>query len=108
MEDSREIEQLLKNVAQQKFIDPKILKEKLDSWKEQKLNIGFIGDRGCGKSTLINTLRGLFPSDEGAANTGQKETTKCPTPYPYPDNPNIILYDLPGKKIFKINFTYQN
>ena len=34
--------------------------------------------------------------DEGAAKTGEIETTSEPTPYSYPDNLKIILMDLPG------------
>jgi hypothetical protein len=34
--------------------------------------------------------------DEGAAKVGVVETTRDVQPYPHPDYPNIVFYDLPG------------
>eukprot|EP01116_Phalansterium_solitarium_P012093 TRINITY_DN28078_c0_g1_i2.p1 TRINITY_DN28078_c0_g1~~TRINITY_DN28078_c0_g1_i2.p1 ORF type:complete len:428 (-),score=132.30 TRINITY_DN28078_c0_g1_i2:123-1406(-) len=45
---------------------------------------------------LINTLRGMRPTDIGAAEVGVKETTQATTEYQHPDAPNIVLCDLPG------------
>jgi len=84
------------NLTGKLFLNKKELEEKLNNWKYQKLNIGVIGVSGCGKSTLINTIRGLFPSDQGAAKTDVKECTMFPTPYPFPKNENIVIWDLPG------------
>lgn len=69
---------------------------RLDIWRTKTLNIAITGNSGSGKSMLINTLRGLLPSDPGAAQTGFKETTSAKTPYPHPNNQNLIFWDLPG------------
>ena len=55
-----------------------------------------IGESGTGKSTLTNALRNLYPNDPLAADTNIKECTREPTPYPFPNNEKIILWDLPG------------
>jgi len=69
------------------------------------INWAILGDSGTGKSTLINTLRGLRAQDEGAAQVGVTETTAAPTHYALPDSgafasiPNRDLYriwDIPG------------
>lgn len=65
-------------------------------YNESRINIGVIGESGCGKSTLINAIRGLYANDKYAARVDVKECTKHPTPYPFPNNSNIILWDLPG------------
>uniref|UniRef100_A0A3Q4GKN8 Interferon-inducible GTPase 5-like n=1 Tax=Neolamprologus brichardi TaxID=32507 RepID=A0A3Q4GKN8_NEOBR len=60
------------------------------------LNIAITGVAGSGKSTFVNAFRGLSNDDEGAAPTGVRETTSEVTPYPHPNNPNVMLWDLPG------------
>ena len=77
-------------------VDPVKIKDQLDKWKNDKLNIAFIGERGCGKSTLINSIRGLYPTDPGAALVDIIECTTDPTPYTHPNNVNLLLWDLPG------------
>ncbi|KAK3360643.1 P-loop containing nucleoside triphosphate hydrolase protein [Lasiosphaeria hispida] len=61
-------------------------------------NIVLVGNRGAGKSTLINCLRGLGPGDSGLAEVGEVNvTTDC---HKYDDLPKkgkqIVLYDMPG------------
>ena len=70
--------------------------EELDKYKNVNLNIGIVGESGSGKSTLINALRDLYPNDGGAAKTDVTECTTVPTPYAFPKNEKIILWDLPG------------
>ncbi len=72
------------------------LKRKLDQWKDVPLNIGVTGQSSCGKSTFINTMRGLTAEDEGAAAVGVVETTTECRPYPHPSNKSFMLWDLPG------------
>jgi len=75
----------------------KFAREKTMGWKDVKVNIGFTGNSGVGKSSTINTLRDLVSPDEpGWAKTNVVEETKMITPYEYPRNPNIKLWDLPG------------
>ncbi|KAH3898123.1 hypothetical protein DPMN_022341 [Dreissena polymorpha] len=66
------------------------------NWKQPTINIAVAGSAGTGKSTLINSLRGLKADDKGAALTGCTETTTEVTCYPHPENPNLKLWDLPG------------
>ncbi|XP_043943340.1 T-cell-specific guanine nucleotide triphosphate-binding protein 2-like [Protopterus annectens] len=60
------------------------------------LHVAVTGSTGTGKSSLINALRGLNDKDEGAAPTDVMECTMEPTPYPHPDLPKVIYWDLPG------------
>ncbi|KAG8143457.1 hypothetical protein E2320_000688 [Naja naja] len=64
-------------------------------WNAQ-LDIAITGESGAGKSTFVNVLRGMTDEEEGAAATGVTETTMKPTPYPYPEHANVVLWDLPG------------
>lgn len=84
------------NLSGKFFMSKEELEKKLNDWKTQKLNIGVIGGSGCGKSTLINSLRGIYPSDPGAAKIDVKEVKIFPTPYTFPLNENIVIWDLPG------------
>ncbi|KAB0388933.1 hypothetical protein E2I00_010164 [Balaenoptera physalus] len=60
------------------------------------LDIGVTGGTGSGKSTFVNTIRGLEGEDPTSACTGVVEMTVDPTPYPHPKYPNIVIWDLPG------------
>ncbi|CAE7839817.1 Iigp1 [Symbiodinium sp. CCMP2592] len=78
-------------------------------WKHQ-LNWAVIGRSGTGKSTFINSFRGLKPKDPEAAKVDVKECTKEPTPYTFPAEElkkiecvalreklaSVNLWDLPG------------
>uniref|UniRef100_A0A8C6SJ18 IRG-type G domain-containing protein n=1 Tax=Neogobius melanostomus TaxID=47308 RepID=A0A8C6SJ18_9GOBI len=67
------------------------------------VNIAITGEGGAGKSTLVNALRGIRNKTEGAAPTGEVETTMEPTEYLHPEHPNIRIWDLPG--VGTTNFT---
>ncbi|XP_065430054.1 interferon-inducible GTPase 5-like [Chrysemys picta bellii] len=73
-----------------------IAQAELDLFKSTMLNIAVTGETGAGKSSFINALRGLTAEDDGAAPTGVTEMTTEPTVYPYPNHPNVRLWDLPG------------
>ncbi|XP_067853458.1 interferon-inducible GTPase 5-like [Heptranchias perlo] len=73
-----------------------LIKKLLQQLDTTELNIAVTGDSGAGKSTFINTMRGLWGNDEGAAETGTTETTKEPAPYPHPNLPNVYFWNLPG------------
>jgi len=63
---------------------------------EGTMNIGVVGNAGVGKSLLINKLRRLRPGAHGWAPVGVNETTREPTMYPFPGQPDVRLWDLPG------------
>ncbi|XP_062044810.1 interferon-inducible GTPase 1-like isoform X2 [Lepus europaeus] len=60
------------------------------------LNIAVTGESGSGKSTFVNSLRGLGHEEEDAAPVGVEETTIERTPYKHPNFPNVTIWDLPG------------
>ena len=76
------------------------IKESIDKWKSQEVKIAIIGRSGTGKSTLINTLRGLAPEDKNNPDYCKVGNTQCTMevagPFEFPSNRNIKLYDLPG------------
>lgn len=74
----------------------KMVVEDLDRWRKIVVNIAVIGNSGVGKSSFINSFRGIRANCDGAAAVGVNETTEVPTKYVHPDNRNIALWDLPG------------
>ncbi|XP_048357643.1 uncharacterized protein LOC125435487 [Sphaerodactylus townsendi] len=60
------------------------------------LNIAVTGVSGAGKSSFVNSLRGLSDFDEDAAPTDVIEERKEPKGYPHPTFPHVIIWDLPG------------
>ncbi|XP_036413779.1 uncharacterized protein zmp:0000000951 [Colossoma macropomum] len=61
-----------------------------------RLDVGLLGETGCGSSSLFNSLLGLQNDEEGAASVGVTETTQEPVAYPYLECYNTLLWDLPG------------
>ncbi len=72
------------------------LEELLSEWKTHSIHIGVTGQSGVGKSTFINTIRGLQADDPQAAPVGVDETTKTIASYPDKNNTNFVYWDLPG------------
>lgn len=72
------------------------INDSLDIWKTKKINIAVSGNSGAGKSSLINALRHMKPSDKGAAKVGVTEMTLKSINYEFPKNDRIVLWDLPG------------
>ena len=64
------------------------------------MHFAVTGIAGCGKSSLVNSLRGLRPSENGAARTGVNETTTEAARYPHSEKESplsrIVWYDIPG------------
>nr|AAH29756.1 LOC435565 protein [Mus musculus]AAH40796.1 LOC435565 protein [Mus musculus] len=60
------------------------------------LNVAVTGESGSGKSSFINTLRGIGHEEKGAAKTGVVEETMERHPYKHPNMPNVVFWDLPG------------
>lgn len=69
---------------------------KLNDWKSQQINIAICGLSGSGKSSFINTIRGLSAEDEGAAHVDIVECTTACTPYQHPNHPLLCYWELPG------------
>ncbi|XP_066299936.1 uncharacterized protein [Branchiostoma lanceolatum] len=68
-----------------------------ETWKGQvNGRIGIIGTSGAGKSTFINSFRGLRFRDPGAASVGTTETTSENKEYSHPVYENVTLVDFPG------------
>lgn len=74
----------------------KYLQSVCEEWRDAKVNIAVVGESGTGKSSFVNAARNLKASDTGAARVGVAETTTQPDPYPFPNNENVIFWDLPG------------
>ncbi|CAB3991261.1 interferon-inducible GTPase 5-like [Paramuricea clavata] len=72
------------------------MKKKLERWKEVTINLAIVGNSGVGKSSFINTIRGLEDNDPLAAETGIEEKTQAPTPFYHPTYQNVCFWDLPG------------
>jgi len=72
------------------------LRAVIDAWREIKIKIAVTGESGAGKSTFINSFRGLKSDDNGAAKVDAHECTREPTKYPFPNRPNMEIWDLPG------------
>mmetsp|Transcript_9305 Transcript_9305/g.16784 ORF Transcript_9305/g.16784 Transcript_9305/m.16784 type:complete len:383 (-) Transcript_9305:89-1237(-) len=64
------------------------------------INVAVTGNAGVGKSSFINTIRGLRARDQGAADVSPNETTMRPTAYDVVGDPQleveVRLWDLPG------------
>mmetsp|Transcript_17217 Transcript_17217/g.41460 ORF Transcript_17217/g.41460 Transcript_17217/m.41460 type:complete len:409 (+) Transcript_17217:334-1560(+) len=66
------------------------------------LNWAVVGRVGVGKSTFINTLRGIGPTDQHAAPVGVIQTTMQPTAYSFVGSVQSLttdmvrIWDLPG------------
>ncbi|XP_028404392.1 interferon-inducible GTPase 1-like [Dendronephthya gigantea] len=82
------------------------MKEKLENFRDVQIKIGVTGTTKVGKSSFINAFRGIDDNDEQAAKTGIFEKKNEPAFYPYPDEPRIILVDLPAikEKIYSDEF----
>ena len=50
------------------------------------VNVAFIGESKSGKSTVINSLRNLYPGDDGTAGVDVEVCTLKPNPYPHRQN----------------------
>ncbi|XP_052775806.1 T-cell-specific guanine nucleotide triphosphate-binding protein 2-like [Mya arenaria] len=84
----------------------KKLEEPINGWEKVQINIAVTGEPGTGKSSFINSIRGLEADDPGAAEVSLFETTMNLSGYPHPDNPNLRIWDLPY--VGELTFTRDN
>ena len=75
---------------------PEDIKKRLENLSEIPLNIAVTGGSGVGKSTLVNTFRGLSANDIDAAPVGVVEMTNEIISYTDPKHPEFTYWDLPG------------
>ncbi|XP_053389451.1 interferon-inducible GTPase 1-like [Mercenaria mercenaria] len=74
-----------------------LAKSKIESWKNELVNVAVLGRTGVGKSRFINAIRDCQSEKESDyAPTGSTETTSTPKAYPHPRNKLLQLWDLPG------------
>ncbi|KAI1803142.1 interferon-inducible GTPase-domain-containing protein [Daldinia bambusicola] len=71
-------------------------------YEESCVNIAVIGSPGAGKSSLVNSLRGLSRDDRGAAKVGEGTTTHPPpwmrAKYKDDYHKNVVWYDIPASE----------
>mmetsp|Transcript_82561 Transcript_82561/g.242262 ORF Transcript_82561/g.242262 Transcript_82561/m.242262 type:complete len:297 (-) Transcript_82561:63-953(-) len=60
------------------------------------VNVAVTGTSGVGKSLFVNNVRGIKHGDPAWAPVGVSETTAKPTPYPFPGEPRVRLWDMEG------------
>lgn len=60
------------------------------------INVGLVGNSGVGKSLLNNKIRNVGRQDPSWSPVGVSETTLEPKMYPFPGEPRVRIWDLPG------------
>ncbi|XP_071095128.1 T-cell-specific guanine nucleotide triphosphate-binding protein 2-like [Haliotis cracherodii] len=75
---------------------PGLVQNKMRDWQDVPLSIALVGEAAVGKSSFINSIRGLTADDEGSAPVGTGDVTREPTKYCHPYNEQLVFWDLPG------------
>lgn len=60
------------------------------------VNVAVTGTSGVGKSLFVNNVRGVKRGDASWAPVGVSETTAEPTPYAFPGEPRVRIWDMEG------------
>ena len=70
---------------------------KFKDWEKKPVHLAVLGRSGVGKSRLINAIRGIKSKEHPLyAPVGTTETTLEVKQYAHPENPLLVLYDMPG------------
>ncbi|XP_063426309.1 uncharacterized protein LOC134710067 isoform X2 [Mytilus trossulus] len=72
------------------------IEERLNRWETQKVQFGIVGRSAMGKSTFINLLLNLSPTDPGYAEVGEGDCTTLIKIYEHPQFGSFKLVDFPG------------
>ena len=72
------------------------IKQHLNRWETEKVRFAVAGRSATGKSTFINTFRGIKEGQDGFADVGFGDETEKISEYRHPLNENIVFCDLPG------------
>lgn len=60
------------------------------------VNVAVTGTSGVGKSLFVNNVRGIRHGETSWAPVGVSETTAEPTPYLFPGEPRVRIWDMEG------------
>uniref|UniRef100_A0A672FI03 Interferon-inducible GTPase 5-like n=1 Tax=Salarias fasciatus TaxID=181472 RepID=A0A672FI03_SALFA len=71
------------------------VKDAVEDLLISRINLAVVGDRGDEKASIMNSLRGLGPGDEGAAPSPSPAAPEDMAGYPNPKHPDFRLWDLP-------------
>ncbi|XP_071161740.1 interferon-inducible GTPase 5-like isoform X2 [Mytilus edulis] len=72
------------------------LEERLNRWETEEVQFGIVGRSAMGKSTFINLLLNLSPTDPGYAEVGEGDCTTLIKIYHHPMFYSFKLVDFPG------------
>ncbi|XP_076100707.1 interferon-inducible GTPase 5-like isoform X1 [Mytilus galloprovincialis] len=72
------------------------IEEILNRWETEEVQFGIVGRSAMGKSTFINLLLNLSPTDPGHAKVGEGDCTTLIKIYEHPKFGSFKLVDFPG------------
>ncbi|XP_042295928.1 interferon-inducible GTPase 5-like [Sceloporus undulatus] len=75
---------------------PSIIRAALEDPTDLRLDVAVVGEDGCDKSCLINTLQGESCGEPSMALVGGAQTPRKAGPYQLPTAPQSFLWDLAG------------
>jgi predicted GTPase len=88
----------------------KLLVKKRDQWVDVPIHVALSGSLGAGKSSFINTIRGIKADDKIGAALNYGQTTIEPIPYSHPNKHYLKFWDLPqlGSRAFSKDLYLKN
>lgn len=87
-----------------------LLVKKRDQWVDVPIHVAIGGNLGAGKSSFINTVRGIKENDKIGAALNSGLTTIEPIPYSHPNKHYLKFWDLPqlGSRAFTKDLYLKN